>query len=379
MPQVVDLNAPCSLLEQRLEYARRFIREPVILSSNTPQWLETEFDIFHSELASVDSYPATQGVPELIESICHRENTKYRLNLQPTEVLVTNGALHGLSLIFRSLYRPGAIALCQAPVFSGIANVLHNSGYKISFFSCADNHIDIINLQREVTENIQLIFINLPNNPTGQILSEDSIRNLLSFAETHQINLIADLVYDDFIFYKNKLPQPLSFQSDWHNLYVVNSISKNFGAPGLRVGWIISNLDNIKSLSGRLESECIAVCSPAQRQAYYLMKRGNKSLIERVNKNREIVEASLSRLSSVTFQEPEGGTHYFIKLPVKNIEDFADFMLVKFGLVMVTSGNYAECPGNYIRIPLGCSITTILHSLDLINLGVQKWNEMLHS
>ena len=371
---VIDLNSPTSLVVQRLQYAHRFIRHSINITGNTSQWLETEFDDFNCELSSVGNYPPTQGTSLLIEAICHREFSKYHLKVDPSEALVTNGALHGLSLIFRSLYRPGAVALCQAPVFWCIAELLQTCGYRVEYFSLENNQIDGSSLQEKITENVQVIFVNTPNNPTGEILSKDCFRKLLQLTQSCQASLIADLVYDEFVFEKNQLIQPLSLQGIWQNLYVVNSMSKNFAAPGLRVGWIISSSDNIQSLTALLTEECLGICYPAQQQALTILKRGNQSLVERVVKNRETVDAVLSQMSEIAFEQPAGGLQYFVKLPVQDIEDFADFMLTEFGLVLVTSGTFRACPDGYVRIPLGYPTETILQGIELLKKGLQKWN-----
>lgn len=372
--RVVDLNSPTSLVVQRLQYAHRFIKHPINITGNTSQWLETEFDDFNCELSFVGNYPLTQGSSQLIEAICYREFSKYYLNVQPSEALVTNGALHGLSLIFRSLYRPGAVALCQAPIFWCIAELLQTCRYRVEYFSLENNQIDWSSLQEKVTDNLRVIFVNTPNNPTGEIFSEDCLRKLLQLAQSCQASLIADLVYDEFVFEENQLIQPLSLQGNWKNLYVVNSMSKNFSAPGLRIGWIISSSDNIQSLTALLTIESLGICSPAQQQALKILKRGNQSLVERVVKNREIVGAALSKMIEIAFEHPAGGLQYFVKLPVRDIEEFADFMLTEFGLVLVTSGTFRASPDGYVRIPLGYPTETILEGIELLKKGLQKWN-----
>jgi beta-methylarginine biosynthesis bifunctional aminotransferase len=147
---------------------------------------------------------------------------------------------------------------------------------------------------------------------------------------------------------------PLALTDDWRGIYVVQSMSKNFGAPGLRIGWIVSAPERIEPLAGELEREHIAISGVTQHQAAALLARGNAALVDSVVERRRAILDELVRHPRLGFREPRGGALIAIDVPVDDIELFADTLMVEHGIVVVTSGHYEGATGApFIRFPLG--------------------------
>jgi beta-methylarginine biosynthesis bifunctional aminotransferase len=198
------------------------------------------------------------------------------------------------------------------------------------------------------------------------------MNQLVELAQERGIKLIVDLVYDSFTFDDVHPPSPLLYSDSWHHLYIVNSMSKNFGAPGLRIGWIISDDANIQTLAGLLERECIAVGGSAQEQAAHLIRLGNQPLVEQVQAGRLAVEQMLQAIPALRFRRPAGGTQFFVELPIEDVEAFADFMLLEYGLVLATTSNYAGLSGAFVRIPMGRQLETVHRALALLSAGLNS-------
>lgn len=263
MKRITQLGSEYSILQQRLKYAKSCVNKPItVFVENVPEWPESLLEVIKPDSATLTSYAESNGSVDLINTICQREEQTYKLHLKEENVLITNGALHGLSLIFRSLYQENAVALCHAPVFASVPALLKDCGYHVSLFSTEHGDINISKLSDKCTSNVRLIYVNFPHNPTGEVCSEEVIQGFAKLAEEKNIYVILDFVYDSFVFEGKKLYSPFVFNDNWQYLYTVNSMSKNFGAPGLRIGWIISDGKNIQQLAGRTERECVAICSP---------------------------------------------------------------------------------------------------------------------
>lgn len=370
---VVDRHSPLSFLQQRLNYTHQITQPLTFLVENVPQWSKV---LHFSPVSSknITSYANCQGEMSLLEAICQREKQHYDLSVNCTQVLVTNGAFHGISLLTRYLFKPNSRVLCQTPVLDSVEKILRGQGYEIVYFSIDENHNYLDTLQQQMKAGIQLIYLNTPHNPTGQLISSLEWEQLLKLALEYQINIIADLVYDSFIFNGTTPLNPLALQQNWQNLFVVNSLSKNYGAPGLRIGWIATDVSHIDILTSHLEAECIAVCTESQYQAVELIKQGNNELIEKVKADWLFVQQQLLSFPTIRFTIPAGGTQYFVELPVTDVEAFADFMLLEYGLVLVTSGNYMKSQGSYVRIPLGQPREIITQGIDLLSKGLERWH-----
>jgi aspartate aminotransferase len=375
MQRVIRSDSAYTVLQQRLKYANNFLtKPPTVFVENVPQWPNHLLEVIKPDAATLAYYADSNGSADLINAICNREELTYELLLTGDNVLITNGALHGLSLIFRSIHQPDAVALCHAPVITSIPALLRESGYCVSFFSTVQGEIDIATIWDQCSPDVRLIYVNFPNNPTGEICSEDIMRELVQLTEKRQVRLVVDLVYDSFIFDGRQLFSPFIFNDNWQYLYTVNSMSKNFGTPGLRIGWIVSDAKNIERLAGIMERECIAICGSAQQQASHLFNLGNQPLVKKVFEGRRFVEQCLSSFPGIEFVSPAGGTQFFVKFPIDDVEAFADYMLLEYGLVLTTASNYVGAEGPFIRIPTGHPLATIKRACELLNEGLRTYS-----
>ena len=373
MERITHSSSPYTFLQQRLQYAQNHPERPwTLLVDNVPQWpfyppIEQDFD-----RSFTTNYGPCNGYSNLIEAIARRENSVYNLQLTNDQLLVTNGALHGLSLIFGTFYQPGAVALCQGPLLASIAEMLLAYGYRIVFFSVNKGEIDLEDFAQLCDKHVRLIYMNSPHNPTGDICLENTMRELSNFTTERKIVLVVDQVYDSFLLDGTPTSSPLALNDTWSYTYTVNSMSKSFGAPGLRVGWVSSDAANIAKLGGILERECIAVCGWTQQQALHLLYLGNHSLVECISEGAKFLAQELaSYLPNIEFSAPSGGTQFFIELSaVDDIEAFADYVMVDQGLVLATRSNYVGLSGSFVRIPIGYPIPVMKYGLSLLSEGL---------
>ena len=380
MQRVTTSSSPFTLLQQRLKYVSLHPdRNWNVWVENVPQWeKQVALDSFE-EFSLVSEYAPCEGYPFLLDALHHREHQMYGISPNQEQMMVTNGALHALSLIFRSLYRPNAVVLCQGPILGSVGTVLQNYGFKIKYFSSHQGEVDIERLAMECEHSdVRLIYINTPHNPTGDILSEHAISQLVDLVHDKDIKLVADMIYDSITFDGAKTYSPIQFSSDWRNIYTVNSMSKNYGSPGLRIGWIVSDHDNIKSLAGFFEQECVSISGIPQKKAQLLIEHGNNELIKTIYNRRKIVENLLSSFDDIQYVVPRGGTQFYVKFPVDDVDLFADFLLVNFSLAITTISNYQGGSGSYIRVPIIYPTEATRSAIGLISEGLKQFQKEQH-
>lgn len=365
--RVVSLDSPYSPLQQRLLYMERQPdREWTNIVENVPRWPAVPPLPLRARWDELAAYAACQGTGPLVDALVGRERVRFGLDLGAENLLVTNGGLHGLSLIFRHLHVEGALALCQAPVLGAIPAMLRACGYRIAFFEAPGGEIDANAIVDATGGNLRLIYVNTPHNPSGTILGAAAIERLLELAEARSAAVVADLVYDAFVFGGHDVCNPLARRREWSSLYAVNSMSKNYGAPGLRVGWITSAAGNVRALAGALEREVIAVSGPAQAHARALLEHGNQALVAAVHEGKRFVESRLASCPAVHVSAPAGGSQLAAELPVSDVESFCDLMLVEHGVGLVSSSNYEGATHPFVRIPFGCDREILSRALGLL-------------
>lgn len=368
--RVVDPDSPFTALQQRLHYIDRFPeRDWTNVVENVPRW-QRPVDASAPETTDILEYAPCEGKTLLLDAVVERERETHRRSIRRDQLVITNGGMHAISLVARSLSCAGRVALVQAPVFVSVAQILRAAGMELRYFRADDGQVDIDALGS--AGDIGLIYLNSPNNPTGAVLRAETLSQLMALAQRCRASILFDTVYDSFVFDDSSLRTPL-VDFDWDRIYVVNSMSKNYGAPGLRVGWIISSPPNVQSIAALLERECVSISGPSQRCAAKLIARGNAELVAHVREGREFVLRMLPSIKDVRFIRPAGGTQILVHLPVDDVEIFGDFVLTDLGLVLATRSQYEGADGSFIRFPLGAQRALQARALELLSTGLARF------
>ena len=366
--RVTSSDSPFSTLQQRLFYVDERPQEDWQLMLETvPEW-PTPPMLPSNATRDLLGYSSCFGDRKLVEIVCDRQARAYGIRSEPENVVITNGAQHGLALVFSSLARPGARAICIGPVLRGIGDMLRASGYALEFVDWPARGIDLEELANRLTADVALVFLNSPNNPTGRVIHPKTMAAMVQLTSERRIALVADLVYDSFLFDGAVACSPLAYTDDWSRVFTLHSMSKNYGAPGLRVGWVVSSASNIRILAARVERENISVSGIGQRQAVALLEHGNQPLVDAVVERRAFLLEELRKYPAIHCQPPDGGSIAFLGLDVGDVEAFGDYALIHQRLVLVTSGHYAGVAATpHVRFPLGCANATSARALESLS------------
>ncbi|WP_328428161.1 beta-methylarginine biosynthesis bifunctional aminotransferase [Streptomyces sp. NBC_00443] len=352
-------------LGQRLAVVAASPQEPwEILAENVPVWPEPPgLQTVGWELDA--QYAPSQGTEELLDALCLRMREQ-DVDVGTDALLVTNGAFDGLGLIARHLFGNGTRrAVCSGPVLLSVADLLQSIGFDTQVVDWPDlvgkHSWTELGLGPE-----DLLYVNSPHNPTGACMDEATARALLAAQRRLGFRLVLDLAYDSFLQDPAALAAPLALVENWRGVYGLNSFSKNYGAPGLRVGWITTAPDEVAQLTARMEWERIAVSTRAQNQAAQLCKLGNQPLTERVRAGHRLV-LDWARANGMRVSPPQGGTHVWVDPGVPDTEKLADELMSEHRLVITTGAHYHPADSRHIRIPTGAEPAFLARSLEAIS------------
>jgi aspartate/methionine/tyrosine aminotransferase len=195
------------------------------------------------------NYPQTNGIYELRENIA-----ALYPGATPDNVLVTVGAAEANYLSVQAAVQPGEDIAIMLPNYMQIWGIAHNSGMKVSSFHLKEElgwAPDLDELDRAVSEKTRLICVCNPNNPTGYILTEAEMDSIVNAAERAESWILADEVYSGAErVIDRKTP---SFWGRYDKVLAVGSLSKAYGLPGLRIGWVVAPEDMIDMVWARHE------------------------------------------------------------------------------------------------------------------------------
>jgi aspartate/methionine/tyrosine aminotransferase len=196
------------------------------------------------------NYPQTNGIIELRENIADL----YGRGASPENVLVTVGAAEANYISVQTLAAPGDEVVVMLPNYMQIWGVAHNSGLRVRPFHLKEERTwapDLEELNETVSERTKFIAVCNPNNPTGYILTEQEMDGIVAAAERAGAWLLADEVYRGAERLTDQ--ETPSFWGRYDEVLAIGSMSKAYGLPGLRIGWVVGPVGTVDELWARHE------------------------------------------------------------------------------------------------------------------------------
>lgn len=277
---------------------------------------------------------------------CSREN-----------VLVTNGASEALFIVLLALCEQHTQITCQLPYYCELEYFLHKIGCAVKYFKLNPNiqfKFDFNEFKKVFNQDSNIALLNFPNNPTGSELDDKDYDNIIKYSEHFHKVVIFDEV-TALSLKKTYLEKNICYHID--NCVCINSMSKAYGIPGIRIGWIIANKKIIKECQAI--KELISICTPQLQQniAFSILK----NRCNFIKNNYQIVHSNIcSLIKELEYKPsffslkyiPKNCSCCFVKIPetIKSY-DFCQNLYENCG-VLLTPG---ECFGidGYLRLGLG--------------------------
>jgi aspartate/methionine/tyrosine aminotransferase len=324
------------------------------------------FNLAESSVADLTFGELNIQLNELkLEYIPHRGNVHLRQmlateagGLHPDQVLLTNGACGALFMINTALLSPTDHLIVVRPNYATNIEVPLTIGCAISYIDLRLEENWRVNLQAieaAITPATKLISITTPHNPTGTVMTQLELQALVGLAERKNIYLLVDETYRDTCF---TTPYPV-VASLSERVISVSSLSKAFGLPGLRIGWLITrDADLMEQLLAAKEMIYISNAALDEEVAtqFYRQKATFAAAInQKAMENFRILHAWLQQEPNLQYVLPQGGVVCFPRLAQPDTIDIPRFyeILVQKYKTMVGPGHWFAMPDSYMRIGFG--------------------------
>ena len=365
---MIPLNSNLSTLQRsgirQFTNLAKTVPDCVMLTIGEPDF-NTPEEIKAAALTSLfqnrTHYAPNQGVEELRREIAVYECFRGML-CKPEQVLITAGATGALFTALLGILNPGEEVIIPTPAFSLYETITTIAGGKaVALDTKADDfQITAEALARVITPKTKAIILNSPNNPTGTVLSAESLAAVKQAVMGKPIFVICDNVYS-----RLSAPCPdLSTDEELKDqLFLCQSFSKPFAMTGWRVGYLIGPEDvmarllllhaaEVASIPTFLQDACIAALSTSPRE-----------MADIYAKRREFVCHRLTEMG-LTFPKPEGAFYVFPDISRFGLsgEDFCKRM-IREAKVAAVPGSCFGCEG-HIRLSYACSDADLKKGLD---------------
>jgi aspartate aminotransferase len=305
-------------------------------------------------------YSQSQGEPVFLDALeFYYKKIGYSF-IKKENIQVTSGGSEAISLVFFAIADPGDEILVFEPFYTNYESYAQiNHVHLVPVTTYANNGFHLPKpeeIEKKITKKTKAILIANPNNPTGTVYTKCEIEMLVNLVNKHNLFLVSDEVYREFIYDQKKHDSILNYlEKNPQNLILIDSLSKRYSLCGARLGCLVSLNQEIlagvlKIAQGRLSVGLIdqIVGSNLVTVGSQYFRKVNKEYEER----RNVLYQGLKKIPGIFLKKPEGAFYAVVKLPVKNAEDFCQWLLTDFSYKNKTV-MLAPAAGFYLSKGLG--------------------------
>ncbi len=325
-------------------------------------------EILNQAVPALHGYMSNAGYPETRRAVADFLSREHGLSFSEQDVVMTCGAAGALNAVLKSLIEPGEEVIVLAPYFVEYLFYTDNvQGVPVVVPTGPDFSLDLKAIEQALTPKTKAVLINSPNNPTGKVYDERSLKQLgdllegISRKKGQVIYLLGDEPYRKIVY--DQIQVPSIFQACKQSISVT-SYSKDLSLPGERIGYLAVHPEIME------KEELLAACSftnrtlgfvnaPALMQRLLPAVQGLTVDVEQYRKKRDLFYNGLSQIGYQLIK-PEGAFYLFPKSPIP--DDAAFVHALQEELILVVPGMGFGAPG-YFRIAYCTSDAVIEKSL----------------
>ncbi len=321
-------------------------------------------------------YAPSEGLPALREEICKKERAK-GLRMMPEDVIVTNGLSEALDMVTASIIESSDEVLLPGPYYPPYSSYVKlHGGVPVEF------HVDLFtgkpdmdDMRSKITSKTIAICLINPNNPTGMVLDQKSLTDIVNLANEYGLYVICDEIYDSITYDKPFVG--MGKVAGDSPVIILNGFSKVNLMTGWRLGYIAfsdsPHLDNIKRYLPQLARVRIASNMPAQYAAIESL-RGPQTYVDNfvneMRKHRDMVVRRLNSMPGISCPNVSGAFYVFPRIddnPYDSDHEFVLKLLERQGVLTVHGSGFGNTYGTgHFRLVFLPPLSTLESALDKI-------------
>jgi aspartate/methionine/tyrosine aminotransferase len=360
------------------------IGDPNKYDFDTPQHMKEA--LFEASMEGHNGYSLSEGDIELRNEIIKKEKKRNNVNYELKDICITTGVTESLQLLLNASINPGDELLMPGPTYPQYQLITKFNDAKPIAYKCIEEdnwQPDIDHLRKNISRNTKGIVIINPNNPTGSLYSEKTLKDIINIAGEYKIPIISDEIYDDLTFdFKQRATASLTKDVP---IITFNGFSKVYLVPGWRVGYAMfyhnGELDEIQDAFMRIARSRLCANSICQRACIKALT-GPQDHIKKVNdklkERRDFSYKRLNEINGISTAKPEGAFYIFPKIeginngPWKNDKEFVLDLLQESKVLVVHGSGFCTTYGkDHFR-------AVILPKMDTLEIAFDKLEKFMN-
>ena len=319
-------------------------------------------------------YTNSLGDLRLRRAISDYHKRIYETTVDPGQILVTNGTSPAMLLLFSALLNPGDEVIVSDPHYACYANFIRYVQGEPVFVKVHEQNGFIYTpeaIREKITPKTKAIFINSPSNPTGTVIPEARIKEIVGVAKEHGLYIVSDEIYHGLT-YEGKDHSILEFTDQ---AFVLNGFSKLFAMTGLRLGYLIAPPKFVRALQVLQQNFFICANSVTQLAGAVALTSADKetqAMRETYNERRKFMIRRLKEMGLSMSVEPTGAFYVFVNFKHISTDSYAlAFDILEKAHIGVTPGiDFGANGEGYLRF-------SYANSLDNLKIGMDRLENYL--
>ena len=319
-------------------------------------------------------YTHSLGDPELRQEICQTYLKNYGVHIQPGQIIVTSGTSPAILMVLYALCNPDDEIILSDPGYACYPNFISLSGakmVKVPVYEEDGFQYRPENISAAITERTKAILINSPMNPTGNLLSPETLKAIAGFSPY----IISDEIYHGLV-YKDQAHSILEYTN---RAFVLNGFSKLYAMTGLRLGYVIVPEEFVRPIQKLQQNLFICASSVAQRAGIAALREAEDNVEHMKKIYNERRKYMIGRLQELGFRitvEPTGAFYIFVNARHLSSDSYKlAFDILEKAHVGVTPGiDFGENGEGYLRFSYANSLENIIEGLNRLEKYIRNFN-----
>ena len=306
--------------------------------------------------------------------------------------MITTGGSEALQIVLECILDDGDEILIPEPFYPNYNTMVNTCGAHIRPIpTCPEegyHYADREKVEKGINEHTRAIMVTNPGNPTGVVLTDDEMKMLVDLAKKHDLFLIGDEAYREFVYGGEPLQSFGSFAEEApENIVVIDTVSKRFSACGARIGCLITKN---KELLGHALKYCqsrLSVATLDQVASAHLYTVGPEyfaAVRDEYKKRRDTLCRKLGEIPGVVFDVPGGAFYVMAALPVDDADKFQQWLLEEFSdngetVMMAPGGSMYATPGkgkNEVRMAYVLESDKLERAMEILKKAIEEYNRI---
>jgi len=302
-----------------------------------------------------NGYAPSSGIPAAREAIEARARQKGISNV--LDIFITSGVSEAIDVCFTALADAGQNILIPTPGYPLYSAVLNKLGVRPNRYYLDEGNgwqPDLDDIREKIDPGTRGIVLINPNNPTGSVCTEETLREIILLAREHGLVIFADEIYDQLVLEQKEHRSVAALDAE-APVITFNGLSKAYLVPGWRIGWGVASGDGeimgayLEAVNKLLRARLCA--NHPEQYAIAPALQGDQSHLEemksRLVRRRDLTVNMLNAIEGISCVRPEGAFYAFPRLEIEGTDwDFVRALIQETGVVVVPGGGFGQRPGS---------------------------------